>query len=117
MMASWKTSPDLNLRKIESALRAELQSDKNVASDLEYSVLVPPGKPRESAQKIALRFYVGRGIGNAELQGERSEAITNTTRYNPENGSLLTEPRAFNLMFKTHVGATEDEVEHHLSAA
>jgi glycyl-tRNA synthetase len=109
VMASWKTSPDLNLRKIESALRAELQSDKNVISDLEYSVLVPPGKPRESAQKIALQFYAERGIENAELQGERSEAITNTTRYNPENGSLLTEPRPFNLMFKTYVGATEDE--------
>jgi glycyl-tRNA synthetase len=109
VMASWKTSPDLNLRKIESALRAELQSDKNVISDLEYSVLVLPGKPRESAQKIALQFYAERGIENAELQGERSEAITNTTRYNPENGSLLTEPRPFNLMFKTYVGATEDE--------
>jgi glycyl-tRNA synthetase len=109
VMASWKTSPDLNLRKIESALRTELQSDKNVVSDFEYSVLVPPGKPRESAQKIALHFYAERGIENAELQGERSEAITNTTRYNPENGSLLTEPRPFNLMFKTYVGATEDE--------
>jgi glycyl-tRNA synthetase len=109
MMASWKTSPDLNLRKIESAWRAELESDKNVVSDFEYSVLVPPGKPRESAQKIALQFYVERGIENAELQGERSEAISNTTRYNPENGSLLTEPRPFNLMFKTYVGATEDE--------
>jgi len=86
VMASWKTSPDLNLRKIESALRAELQSDKNVVSDFEYSVLVPPGKPRESAQKIALHFYAERGIENAELQGERSEAITNTTRYQPENG-------------------------------
>jgi glycyl-tRNA synthetase len=109
MMASWKTSPDLNLRKIESEWRAELESDKNVVSDFEYSVLVPPGKPRESAQKIALQFYVERGIENAELQGERLEAISNTTRYNPENGSLLTEPRPFNLMFKTYVGATEDE--------
>ena len=109
MMANWKTSPDLNLRKIESALRTELQSDKSVVSDFEYSVLVPSGKPRESAQKLALQFYVKRGIENAELQGERSEAITNTTRYNPENGSLLTEPRPFNLMFKTYVGATEDE--------
>ena len=109
VMASWKTSPDLNLRKIESALRTDLQSDKNVVSDFEYSVLVPPGKPRESAQKIALHFYAERGIENAQLQGERSEAITNTTRYNPENGSLLTEPRPFNLMFKTYVGATEDE--------
>src|SRR6266571_1466447 len=109
VMAGWKISPDLNLRKIESALRTELQSDRNVVSAFEYSVLVPPGKPRESAQKIARQFYAERGIENAELQDERFETIANTTRYNPENGSLLTEPRAFNLMFKTYVGATEDE--------
>jgi glycyl-tRNA synthetase len=109
MMAGWKTSPDLNLKKIESTLRAELQSNKNVVCEVEYSVLVPPGKPRESAQKIARQFYAERGIENAELQGEHSEAIANTTRYNPENGSLLTEPRPFNLMFSTQMGASADE--------
>jgi glycyl-tRNA synthetase len=33
--------------------------------------------------------------------------VQNSTRYNPENGSLLTEPRLFNLMFKTYVGPVE----------
>jgi glycyl-tRNA synthetase len=33
--------------------------------------------------------------------------VENSTRYNPENGSLLTEPRLFNLMFKTYVGPVE----------
>ncbi len=37
------------------------------------------------------------------------EAITNTQKFNPENGAELTPPRPFNLMFKTYVGATEDE--------
>src|SRR5205823_4515513 len=35
------------------------------------------------------------------------EKVQNSTRYNPENGSLLTEPRKFNLMLKTYVGPIE----------
>ena len=60
-----------------------------------FSVLVPPGKPPESARKAAKQFYQQRGIENPTLLGERAEQVQNTTRYNPENGSLLTEPRAF----------------------
>lgn len=69
-----------------------------------YSVLVPKGKPPESARKTATQFYTLRGIKEPELLGERSEEIQNTRNYNPENGSLLTEPRPFNLMFATHYG-------------
>jgi glycyl-tRNA synthetase len=46
-------------------------------------------------------------LQNPTLQGERSEPVQNSTRYNPENGSLLTEPRPFNLMLKTYVGPVE----------
>ena len=74
-----------------------------------FSVLVPKGKPPESARKIAKQFYALRGLGDPELEGERSEPVQNTQRYNPENGSLLTEPRAFNLMLKTYVGPVESE--------
>ncbi len=74
-----------------------------------YSVLVPPGKPAESARKIACQFYTARGLENPELQGERSEVTKDSTRYNPENGSLLTDPRPFNLMFKTYVGPVESQ--------
>jgi len=74
-----------------------------------FSVLLPPGKPPESARKVAKQFYQMRGIENATLLGERSEAAQNTTRYNPENGALLTEPRPFNLMLKTYVGPVESE--------
>src|SRR5690606_19654331 len=44
-----------------------------------------------------------------DLAGERTEAVAGSTRFNPENGSLLTEPRAFNLMFQTKMGASSDE--------
>jgi glycyl-tRNA synthetase len=74
-----------------------------------FSVLLPPGKPPESARKVAKQFYQQRGIENAALLGERSEPVQNSTRYNPENGALLTEPRPFNLMLKTYVGPVESE--------
>src|SRR5689334_5608894 len=72
-----------------------------------YSVLLPAGKHPDSARKTARQFYQQRGLANPTLQGERTEAVSNSTRYNPENGSLLTEARAFNLMFKTYVGPVE----------
>jgi glycyl-tRNA synthetase len=72
-----------------------------------FSVLVPAGKPPESARKAAKQFYQQRGIENPVLLGERAEETKDSTRYNPENGSLLTEPRPFNLMLKTYVGPVE----------
>jgi glycyl-tRNA synthetase len=74
-----------------------------------YSVLLPAGKPPESARKIAAQFYQQRGLKSANLLGEKTEKVENSTRYNPENGSLLTEPRPFNLMLKTYVGPVESE--------
>jgi glycyl-tRNA synthetase len=74
-----------------------------------FSVLVPAGKPVESARKVATQFYQSRGIAQPSLLGERSEPAKNSTRYNPENGALLTDPRPFNLMLKTYVGPVESE--------
>jgi glycyl-tRNA synthetase len=74
-----------------------------------YSVLLPAGKPPESARKTATQFYVQRGLLNVELLGETTQKVENSQRFNPDNGSLLTEPRAFNLMFKTYVGPVADE--------
>ena len=61
------------------------------------------------AIKVAIQFYEKRGIARPVVIMGRRQFCENTTQYNPENGSLLTEPRAFNLMFKTYIGATEDE--------
>jgi len=85
----------------------EMASDKAVSEP--YSVLLPTGKPPESARKVATQFYSQRGLTNPELLGETTEKIENSTSFNPENGSQLTEPRMFNLMFKTYVGAAESE--------
>lgn len=81
-------------------------SDKCMDS---YSVLLPPGKPKDSARKVALQFYQQRGVKDPFLLEERTERVENSQRFNPENGSLLTEPRPFNLMFKTYVGPVESE--------
>jgi len=76
-----------------------------------FAVLLPPGKPRESADKVATQFYARFNIRNPCLFFERTEKIENTTRFNPENGALLTDPRPFNLMFKTYVGPTATEAD------
>lgn len=72
-----------------------------------YSVLIATGKHPESARKVAKQFYAGRGLTTPLLLDERTEETVNSTRFNPENGSLLTEARPFNLMFKTFVGPVE----------
>src|SRR5437868_6496006 len=60
-----------------------------------FSVLLPAGKPPESARKTGRQFYQQRGLENPVLLGETTEQVRDSTRYNPENGSLLTEPRPF----------------------
>ena len=72
-----------------------------------FPSLIPSGKHPDSARKAARQFYQQRGIPEPALAGETAEPVHNSTRYNPENGSLLTEPRPFNLMLKTSVGPVE----------
>jgi glycyl-tRNA synthetase len=74
-----------------------------------FSVLLPAGKPAESARRLATQFYQKRGLKSPALQGERTEKVENSTRFNPENGSLLTEPRPFNLMLQTYVGPIQSD--------
>ncbi len=76
-----------------------------------FSVLLQPGKPVESARKLAREFYAQRGIKEPILLGERTEKVENSQRFNPENGAQLTEPVPFNLMFKTYVGPTATEAD------
>ncbi len=78
-----------------------------------YAVLLPAGKPPESARKTAREYYKLRGLNDPTLLSETTEKIAPghplAQRFNPENGSLLTEPRPFNLMFKTYVGPVESD--------
>lgn len=79
-----------------------------------YSVLVIDEKNADKARKTARQYYAllaGASISPKEIElvGESEEIVVNSTRYNPANGSLLTEARDFNLMFKTTMGATADD--------
>ncbi len=90
------------------------KKDGSWSMEKEYSVLVDSEKQADKARKTAAQYYAqlaGKDVSHKEmeLKGERMEAITDSTMYNPANGSLLTEAREFNLMFKTTIGATSDE--------
>ena len=74
-----------------------------------FSVLLLAGKPPESARIVASQFYSSRGINQATLIGERTEKVEKSTRFNPENGGQLTDPRPFNLMLQTYVGPIQSE--------
>ncbi len=95
--------------KVLDSLR-QLTSDKRVGSlrDDVFSILVEDGKPPEKALKVARQFYSERGVRNPVVILADQQKLKDSTRYNPENGALLTVPRAFNLMFKTYVGPVED---------
>ena len=85
------------------------------STDTEFAVLVAPDKDPASAKKVARQFYGERmpdkNISPKELEITESkrEEVSASTSFNPENGSLLTEAREFNLMFQTSMGASQDE--------
>ena len=85
------------------------------SSDKSYSVLISGNQDENKARKTARLYYAqyltAKQISpkKLKLEGESTEDLVETTKYNPENGSLLTEPREFNLMFKTHMGASADD--------
>ena len=89
-------------------------------TDKAYSVLQLPGQDEAKTRKTAREYYSKfinesvmskkEAIKAIELQGETTEQVTATTNYNPANGSLLTEPRDFNLMLQTNFGATGEQV-------
>ena len=82
----------------------------------EFAVLVAPGAEVGGAHKTARKYYAeflsNKQISPKEIElvEDRREEVTGTTRFNPENGSLLTEPRQFNLMLQTNFGATGDQI-------
>ncbi|NNE93197.1 MAG: glycine--tRNA ligase, partial [Verrucomicrobiales bacterium] len=81
----------------------------------DYAVLLQENQDANKARKTARQYYAqflkdGQiSPKKLELQGERTEEVTDSTQFNPENGSLLTEAREFNLMFKTQMGASSAE--------
>jgi glycyl-tRNA synthetase len=81
-----------------------------------FAVLVATGKDPMDAHKIARKycseFLSNKQISPKELEvtEERREEVIGSTRFNPDTGSLLTEPRQFNLMQQTNFGATGEQI-------
>ncbi len=79
-------------------------------SDKPFAVLIPEGKqePARSAEKLAIQFY-------RELLGKESKPVPSAPEsrpgpvqgalYNPDNGVRLSDPRSFDLMLSTKLGA------------
>ncbi|MCB1212017.1 MAG: hypothetical protein KDK97_22030, partial [Verrucomicrobiales bacterium] len=76
------------------------------------SILVPPGKPKESADKIALEFYRAQGLKDPVLNYAGAKKVEGSVDFHPETGGALGPARPFNLMLKTYLGptATEDDI-------
>jgi glycyl-tRNA synthetase len=75
----------------------------------EFVILLPEGKPVESARKSALKYFSDLKLNNPILLGGHTEKILGSSDFHPESGVRLTDPRPFNLMFKTYVGPVESE--------
>jgi glycyl-tRNA synthetase len=74
------------------------------------TVLLADGKPIESVIKTAVQFYEQLGFKEVSpIYCEQPTPIKNSTDFHPESGVMLTEPRPFNLMFKTYVGPVESD--------
>ncbi len=82
--------------------------NRNVCHD-SFRVLVREGEQESKAKKAALSFYKNRGLAQPVVSKPSQEPVKDTREFNPVNGAELTPPRAFNLMFRTNMGATVDE--------
>jgi glycyl-tRNA synthetase len=105
-------SPNASLAKLGEKFAGNYAS-KPIACDDSFRVLIRgvenEAKARKTAEKLAQEFYRKRGLLFPVVDLGSKDTIENTREFNPENGAELTFPRPFNLMFKTKVGATEDE--------
>ncbi len=92
----------------------QLGSGKRRHAWQDVPVLQLEGRHPESVRKTARQYFQQLGIENPILFLRKEEPVTDSTRFNPENGAPLTEPRPFNLMFKTFIGASEPAEEAYL---
>jgi glycyl-tRNA synthetase len=74
-----------------------------------FSVLVAKDNQRQKANEVANRYYHKAGFVVFEPKFDRVEAVKADVLHNPENGAQLSGVMVFNLMFKTYVGAVQDE--------
>ncbi|MGO9527641.1 MAG: glycine--tRNA ligase, partial [Verrucomicrobiia bacterium] len=80
-------------------------TDKNLGESIRVLA-----ESRKKAERAATAFFESKGFRDIEFNGQIPvERITDSKAFCPECGGELTEPRAFNLMFKTFLGPVEDD--------
>jgi glycyl-tRNA synthetase len=95
---------------LQPALTELLNKEKQRGkSEESFAVLLLAGKPAESAKSKARQFYQKRSLKDPEPFRPTLEKVENTIRFCSECQSELSEPKPFNLMFKTYVGPVESE--------
>jgi glycyl-tRNA synthetase len=95
-------TPDLHVALIKAVSLADASEAQRM-----FSILIPHGKPPESARKVVRQFYESRGCKFPVPFGETRVEVKNSIEFNPENGAKFPPARPFNLMFKTQVGPVE----------
>ena len=94
---------------------AYARGDDGSIADVAFVLLQRKGEAVETVRRRAkeafLRLLKESGARTKEvtIENESTSAVDGSRDFHPETGGKLTEPRSFNLMFKTYVGATEDE--------
>ena len=76
-----------------------------------FSVIVIEGQDQNKARKTARTYYAkqsGDEVSQKEitLLGEETQNVTGSKNFSPATGAQVTEPRDFNLMFETKMGAS-----------
>jgi glycyl-tRNA synthetase len=104
----WWHSPECNLT---GTFRVLMSPDEHIESFRKrVRRLVAENSSPDIFPKRESRTARPLKAEDIELLGEQKlGAVKDSFDFHPETGAELTEPRSFNLMFKTYVGATEDE--------
>jgi glycyl-tRNA synthetase len=105
-----KANPEAFAMMISSDKRGKISSQ--IGRDIlfkRFCVLLQPGKPIESARKMALGFYEALGYQDFILLGEQQTKVENSIDFHPETGGELRAAVPFNLMFKSYAGPIESE--------
>ena len=90
----------------DQSLQKAVESIKRVDP---VSVLLPAGKPADSAKKKATEYFQANGFSKPFFLDEVASPIKESLDYHPESGFRLSPPRPFNLMFKSYAGPIESE--------
>jgi glycyl-tRNA synthetase len=103
-----------DLQKIEENYQRNYPQEdprsRGIFQNARISVLLPDGKPIQSARKLAVEYAKKQGmIGVPYFASPATQKIENSQEYNPENGVKFNLPRPFNLMLQTYVGPIQSE--------